>query len=101
MWGTDITYVPAEDCYAYLCAVLDWYGRHVLARELSNTLDASFCVRAVQRAAYMSFIHAHLLVMRLAVRTNKSPVSCYGDTGLSELGLCGLADDIKHKVGVR
>ena len=50
VWATDITYVPVEGGYAYLCAVLDWYSRSVLAWELSNTLDASFCVRAVQRA---------------------------------------------------
>jgi putative transposase len=50
VWATDITYVPVQGGYAYLCAVLDWHSRYVLAWELSNTLDASFCVRAVQRA---------------------------------------------------
>lgn len=50
VWATDITYVPVEGGDAYLCAVLDWHSRCVLAWELSNTLDASFCVRAVQRA---------------------------------------------------
>ncbi len=34
----------------YLCAVIDWHSRYVLAWELSNMLDASFCVRAVRRA---------------------------------------------------
>jgi putative transposase len=34
----------------YLTAVLDWYSRYVLAWELSNTLDADFCVAAVGRA---------------------------------------------------
>jgi putative transposase len=50
VWATDITYVPIEGGFIYLCAVIDWYSRYVLAWELSNTLDASFCVRAVQRA---------------------------------------------------
>ena len=50
VWATDITYVPVQGGYAYLCAVIDWHSRCVLAWELSNTLDASFCVRAVQRA---------------------------------------------------
>ena len=49
-WATDITYVPVHGGYAYLCAVIDWHSRYVLAWELSNTLDASFCARAVQRA---------------------------------------------------
>jgi putative transposase len=50
VWATDITYVPVQGGYAYLCAVIDWHSRCVLAWELSNTLDAGFCVRAVQRA---------------------------------------------------
>jgi putative transposase len=50
VWATDITYVPIVGGFIYLCAVIDWYSRAVLAWELSNTLDASFCVRAVQRA---------------------------------------------------
>jgi putative transposase len=50
VWATDITYVPVQGGYAYLCAVIDWYSRCVLAWELSNTLDAGFCARAVQRA---------------------------------------------------
>lgn len=50
VWAMDITYVPIAGGFIYLCAVLDWYSRAVLAWELSNTLDAGFCVRAVQRA---------------------------------------------------
>lgn len=50
VWAMDITYVPIQGGFIYLCAVLDWYSRAVLAWELSNTLDAGFCVRAVQRA---------------------------------------------------
>lgn len=50
VWATDITYIPIQGGYIYLCAVLDWYSRAVLAWELSNTLDATFCVRAVERA---------------------------------------------------
>lgn len=50
VWATDITYLPVQGGHVYLCAILDWHSRYVLAWELSNTLDASFCVRAVQRA---------------------------------------------------
>ncbi len=50
VWATDITYVPIRGGCIYLCAVIDWFSRRVLAWELSNTLDATFCVRAVQRA---------------------------------------------------
>jgi len=50
VWATDITYLPVVGGFAYLCAVIDWHSRRVLAWELSNTLDAAFCVRAVARA---------------------------------------------------
>ena len=50
VWATDITYLPVQGGHVYLCAILDSHSRYVLAWELSNTLDASFCVRAVQRA---------------------------------------------------
>ena len=50
VWATDITYIPVQGGYAYLCAVIDWFSRKVLAWELSNTLEATFCVRTVARA---------------------------------------------------
>ena len=50
VWSADITYVPIRGGCAYLVAILDWYSRKVLAWELSNTLDAGFCSRALRRA---------------------------------------------------
>lgn len=50
VWGTDITYIPVRGGFLYLVAVLDWYSRYVLSWELSNTLDTSFCLQALQRA---------------------------------------------------
>lgn len=50
VWATDITYVPIQGGFIYLCAVIDWHSRRVLSWELSNTLDAGFCVRTVARA---------------------------------------------------
>lgn len=50
VWATDITYIPIQGGYLYLCAVIDWYSRAVLSWDLSNTLDARFCVEAVRRA---------------------------------------------------
>ena len=50
VWATDITYVPVQGGFAYLCAVIDWHVRCVLAWELSNTLDAAFCVRVLKHA---------------------------------------------------
>jgi putative transposase len=50
VWCADITYVRLYRGFAYLVAVMDWFSRCVLAWELSNTLDASFCVAALRQA---------------------------------------------------
>jgi putative transposase len=50
VWSTDITYVPLRQGFLYLTAIIDWYSRFVLSWELSNSLDASFCVTALERA---------------------------------------------------
>lgn len=50
VWSADITYVRLTFGFAYLVAVIDWYSRAVLSWRLSNTLDSSFCVEALQEA---------------------------------------------------
>jgi putative transposase len=50
VWCSDITYVPMERGFMYLVAIMDWYSRYVLSWRLSNTLDAEFCVSALQEA---------------------------------------------------
>ena len=50
VWATDITCLSLPGGHVYLCAVLDWHSRYVFSWELSNTHEASFCGRAVQRA---------------------------------------------------
>lgn len=50
VWSADITYVRLDGGFVYLVAVLDWFSRYVLSWELSNTLDADFCVAALDAA---------------------------------------------------
>jgi len=50
VWCADITYIPVQRGYLYLVAIMDWATRHVLAWRLSNTLDARFCVEALNEA---------------------------------------------------
>jgi putative transposase len=50
VWCADITYIRVYRGLAYLVAVMDWYSRCVLGWELSNTLDANFCVEALKQA---------------------------------------------------
>ena len=50
VWAADITYIPMARGFLYLVAIIDWYSRYVLAWRLSNTLDADFCVEALEEA---------------------------------------------------
>jgi putative transposase len=50
VWASDITYIPLARGYAYLVAIMDWHSRRVLSWRLSNTMDPSFCVEALQEA---------------------------------------------------
>ena len=36
--------------FLYLMAIMDWYSRYVVAWRLSNTLDADFCIEALEEA---------------------------------------------------
>jgi putative transposase len=49
VWSTDITYVRLAAGFVYLMAVIDWYSRYVLGWALSTTLDADFCIEAVEK----------------------------------------------------
>ena len=50
VWCADITYIPVRRGFLYLVAIMDWATRRVLAWRLSNTLDARFCVEALNEA---------------------------------------------------
>ncbi len=50
VWCADITYIPMHRGFMYLVAVMDWHTRAVLSWRLSNTIDSSFCVEALEEA---------------------------------------------------
>ena len=50
VWATDITYVGLAQGFMYLVAILDWYSRYVLSWRLSNSLEESFCIEALEEA---------------------------------------------------
>jgi len=50
VWATDITYIPMARGFVYLAAVVDWFTRRVLAWRLSITMEADFCIEAVEEA---------------------------------------------------
>ena len=51
VWAADIPYIPIGRGFLYLVAVIDWASRAVLSWRLSNTMDASFCLAALEEAA--------------------------------------------------
>jgi putative transposase len=50
VWATDITYVPMARGFVYLVAIVDWFSRRVLSWRLSITLEADFCIEALEEA---------------------------------------------------
>jgi putative transposase len=50
VWAADITYIPIGRGFLYLVAIMDWASRAVLSWRLSNTMEASFCVSALEEA---------------------------------------------------
>jgi len=50
VWAMDITYIPMACGFIYLAAVVDWFTRRVLAWRVSITLEADFCIEAVEEA---------------------------------------------------
>ena len=52
VWASDITYLPMETGFIYLTVIMDWFSRKVLSWRLSNSLDSSFCVDALEEAIH-------------------------------------------------
>jgi putative transposase len=50
VWATDITYIKLSGGHAYLAAIIDLFSRRILAWKISNTLDAEFCITALEEA---------------------------------------------------
>jgi putative transposase len=50
VWAMDIPYIPMARGFIYLAAVLDWFTRPVLSWRVSISLEADFCIEAVEEA---------------------------------------------------
>lgn len=78
VWATDITYIPMNKGFMYLCAIIDLRTRYVLGWDISNTMTAEWCTGVLQEAItkhgkpeifntdqgsqYTSEIHTKLLI---------------------------------------
>lgn len=50
VWATDISYIPMAKGFVYLVAIFDWFSRKVLSDRVSITMEADFCVEALEEA---------------------------------------------------
>ncbi|RLA01591.1 MAG: IS3 family transposase [Gammaproteobacteria bacterium] len=50
VWCTDLTYIPMAKGFAFVVAIMDWHSRKVLSWRISNSMDADFCVDALEEA---------------------------------------------------
>jgi putative transposase len=48
VWATDITYIPMEKGFMYLCAIIDLHTRFVLNWSVNNTMSAEWCTEVLQ-----------------------------------------------------
>lgn len=54
VWSADITYIPMNMGFMYFVGIIDWFSRYLISWSLSNTLEAHFCVEALQNALVKS-----------------------------------------------
>ncbi len=52
VWASDITYIPMAKGFIYLTVIMDWHSRKVLSWRLSNSMDSSFCIDALEEAIH-------------------------------------------------
>jgi putative transposase len=50
VWAMDITYIPVQGGYLYLCAIIDLYSRYVVGWSLSNTMTSQWCKQTLEAA---------------------------------------------------
>jgi len=63
VWSIDVTYCRMKRGFMYLVAIIDWYSRYIVGFELSNTLDRTFVIEAIQKA----------------IKRHGKPVAYFGD----------------------
>ena len=50
VWATDITYIPMPKGFFYVMAILDLHSRYVLQWQMSNTLEADWCIDTLRQS---------------------------------------------------
>jgi putative transposase len=50
VWCSDITYIWTYEGFVYLTSIMDLYSRKIISWVLSDTLEAKYVVKAVEKA---------------------------------------------------
>jgi len=50
VWAADITYIRLSQGFCYLVVIMDIFSRKILSYKISNSLDAQFCIDALNEA---------------------------------------------------
>ena len=50
VWAADITYIPLQQGFLYLVAIVNLFSTNVLSWRLSNSLNTEFCLNALDMA---------------------------------------------------
>jgi len=59
VWGADISYIKINGSWAYLVAIMDWFSRFVVSWELSGSLEADFCIVALENGLQTAIPEIH------------------------------------------
>ena len=59
VWGTDITYIRAQEEWFYLVAILDWFSRYVISWRLSPNMQSDFCQAVLREALKQAIPEIH------------------------------------------
>jgi len=94
VWCADITYVPMPRGHAYLCAVMDWHTRCVLGWAVSNTMDVTLCLLALDRARAGPALRARGAIEGAAVVFVLVDIAQEIGRGDRRLGVFQLDDDV-------
>ena len=50
VWSSDITYLPYDNGFMYLYAIIDWYSRAILAYDVNDNLEKTFVLKTIEKA---------------------------------------------------
>jgi transposase InsO family protein len=91
VWCADITYIPIGRGFLYLVAIMDWASRAVLGGRLSNTMDVSFCLEALEERSPASALRRSSTPTRVASSPARPSLLCWRQLAFASRWTVGAA----------